>query len=56
MRGVNRVLLGNMRKREHLKNLGVDGSVMLKWTFKKSDGRAWPGLIWLRMETADRFL
>jgi hypothetical protein len=55
-RGVYRVLLGNMREREHLEDLGVDGSVMVKWAFKNSDGRAWPGLIWLGMGTADRLL
>jgi hypothetical protein len=49
-------LLGNTREREHLEDLSVDGSVMLKRTFKKSDGRALPGLIWLGMRTADRFL
>jgi len=55
-RAVYRVLLGNMREREHLEDLSVDGSVMLKWTFKKWDGREWPGLIWLGMGTVDRFL
>jgi hypothetical protein len=30
---------GNMRERDHLENLGVDGRVILKWVFKKWDGR-----------------
>jgi len=55
-RTVYRVLLGNMREREHLEDLGVDDSVMLKFTFKKLGGRACPGLIWLGMGMVDRFL
>ena len=47
--------MGNMGEREYLEDLGVDGSVMLKWTFKKSDVRVWPGLIWFGMGTTDRF-
>jgi hypothetical protein len=26
---------GDMREREHLENLGVDGRIILKWGFKK---------------------
>ena len=29
---------GNLREREHLKDLGVSGSVILRWTFRKWDG------------------
>ena len=28
---------GNMRERDHLKDLGVDGRIILKWTFVKYD-------------------
>jgi hypothetical protein len=29
----------------------VDGMIILNWIFKKWDGEAWPGLIWLRIGT-----
>ena len=48
-RGVYR-LLGNMRKRDHLDDV-IDGRVLLKCIFKNWDGRAWTGLIWLRIRT-----
>ena len=37
---------GNLRERDHLEDLAVDGSILLKWIL---DGRAWTGLICLRI-------
>jgi hypothetical protein len=30
--------------------------IILRWIFKKSNGKAWTGLIWLRMGTGDSLL
>jgi hypothetical protein len=40
---------GNLRERDYLEDLGVDGRVILKLIIKKWDGEAWAGLIWLRI-------
>jgi len=37
-RGAYRVLMGNLRERDHLENPRVDGRVILKWIFGKWDG------------------
>jgi hypothetical protein len=37
-RGTYRVLEGNPRERVHFEVTGVDGSIILKWIFKKCDG------------------
>jgi hypothetical protein len=39
---------GNLRERDHLEDPGIDGRTILRWIFRKGDGRAWIGLIWLR--------
>jgi len=39
---------GNLRKRDLLEDLGVDGRTILKGMFKKWNGTVWSGLIWLR--------
>jgi hypothetical protein len=41
---------GNMKERGHLKDLGVDGRIILKWIFNKWDGEL-IGLFWLRIGT-----
>jgi hypothetical protein len=47
---------GDLREGFHLGDRGVDGRIILKWIFKKSDERAWTGLSWLRIGTGGRLL
>jgi len=40
---------GNLRERDHLKDPGVDGRIILRWIFRKWDGEEWTGSSWLRI-------
>jgi hypothetical protein len=40
-----------LRERNHLKDLSVDGIVILRRILKQWDGEAWTGLNWLRIRT-----
>jgi hypothetical protein len=42
---------GDLRERDHLDDLGLDGRIILKWIFKKWDEEAWTGLFLLRIGT-----
>jgi len=46
---------GNLRERDHLRDPGVDGRIILRWIFRKWDG-AMIGFIWLRTGTGDGHL
>jgi hypothetical protein len=48
-RGVYRVLLGNLREKDHLKDPVVDGRIVLSWIFRNWDVGVWTGSSWLRI-------
>ena len=48
-RGVYRVLVGNPEGKNHLRDPGVDGSIILRWVFMKFDVGLWTGSGWLRI-------
>jgi hypothetical protein len=43
---------GSLRERDHWGNPGIDGRIILVWTFRKWDVGVWTGLGWPRIETA----
>jgi hypothetical protein len=47
---------GDLREGDHLNDPDLDGSIILKLIFKKSDGEAWTGVIWLRIGTGGGLL
>jgi hypothetical protein len=50
-RGVYRILVVNLRKRDHWGDPGVDWMIILGWIFRKWDVGLWSGLSWLRIGT-----
>jgi hypothetical protein len=40
-----------LRERNYLKDIGVDGMLILRRIFKKWNGEVWTGLLWLRTGT-----
>jgi hypothetical protein len=40
----------NMKRRENLEDLGVDGKILKERMFMKQDVKAWNGFFWLRDE------
>ena len=47
------VCIGFSRLRDHLEDLSTDVKIILKSILKKSAGRSWNGLIWLRIGISD---
>jgi hypothetical protein len=45
---------GNLRERDNWGDRGKDGTITLRWIFRKWDVGVWTGLSWLRIETGDR--
>jgi len=48
-RGVYRVLVGNLKERDHLGDPGVDRRIILRCIFRKWDVGVWTGSSWLRI-------
>ena len=42
---------GNLRVRDHLGDLGVNGRIILRWILRKYDVAVWTGSIWPRIGT-----
>jgi hypothetical protein len=53
---IKRVCLEDLKGRNHLEDLDVDGRMMLKLIMENWDGRAWIALILLRTETSSELL
>jgi len=47
---------GNLRERDHLGHPGVDGRIILTWTFRKWDVGRWTEWNWLRIGTSGGLL
>jgi len=43
---------GNVKNRNHLEDMVVDGRIMLQLVFNKQDGWTWTGLLWFRLGTS----
>jgi hypothetical protein len=46
----------NLKKRDNLQDLGVDGSIILKLVMNTYYGRVWTGFIWLRTHKSGEVL
>jgi len=55
-RGYTEFWWGNLRERDHLGDPGIDGRIILKWTFKKWDVGVWTGSSWIRIGTVGGLL
>jgi hypothetical protein len=48
--------LGDLRERDYLEEISVDGRIILRWVFKKWNVGTWTGLFWLRIGTGGGLL
>jgi hypothetical protein len=55
-RGVFSFIVGKPEEGEHLEDTGVDGSIIIRWIFRKGNVRVWTELSWLRIGTGSGHL
>ena len=46
----------NQREGNHLEDPGLDGSIIVRWIFRKWDVGVWTGLFWIRIWTGSGHL
>jgi hypothetical protein len=56
VRNAYTILVVKPEGKSHLKDLGVDGSIILKWIFGKKGWRVWIEFSWLMIGTGGGFL
>ena len=56
MRGVYRVLVGKPEGRNHLRDPGIDGRIILRWICRKWDVGLWTEWTWRRIGTGSGHL
>jgi hypothetical protein len=44
---VHRLLMGRLKERDHLEDLGMDEKILLKWMINAVDGKVWIGFFWV---------
>jgi hypothetical protein len=49
-------LLENLKARDHLEDLGIDGRIILDCILEKYGRKVWNGFIQLRIQTSGRIL
>jgi hypothetical protein len=48
--------LRNLKGRDHVEDLVVDGRIISEWSLGKYGGKVWTGCFWLRIGTSCRIL